>query len=83
MWACGLRFNWVGKHTLFKGPPGPIMRAIGGIPVDQLGSIGHLENVIDLFAKRDQFVMAIAPEGTRSLTKQWNEGYRIALATSV
>jgi 1-acyl-sn-glycerol-3-phosphate acyltransferase len=84
MWACGLRFNWVGKHTLFKGPLGPIMRAIGGIPLDRLGSIGFLKKVIDLFAKRDQFVMAIAPEGTRSLTKQWKEGfYRIALAASV
>jgi 1-acyl-sn-glycerol-3-phosphate acyltransferase len=84
MWACGLRFNWVGKHTLFKGPLGPIMRAIGGIPVDRLGSIGFLKKVIGIFASRDQFVMAIAPEGTRSLTKQWKEGfYRIALATGV
>ena len=84
LWACGLRFNWVGKHTLFKGPLGPIMRAIGGIPVDRLGSVGFLKKVIGIFASRDQFVMAIAPEGTRSLTKQWKEGfYRIALAASV
>ena len=84
MWACGLRFNWVGKHTLFMGPLGPIMRAIGGIPVDRLGSVGFLKKVIDIFASRDQSVMAIAPEGTRSLTKQWKEGfYRIALAAGV
>ncbi len=84
MLACGLRFNWVGKHTLFKGPLGPIMRAIGGIPVDRLGSTGFLKKVIKLFASRDQFVMAISPEGTRSLTKQWKEGfYRIALVAGV
>ncbi len=84
MCACGLRFNWVGKHTLFKGLLGPIMRAIGGIPVDRLGSIGFLKKVIDIFASRDQFVLVIAPEGTRSLTKQWKEGfYRIALAAGV
>jgi 1-acyl-sn-glycerol-3-phosphate acyltransferase len=84
MWACGLRFNWVGKHTLFKGPLGPIMRTIGGIPVDRQGSIGFLKKVIDIFADHDQFVMAIAPEGTRGLTKQWKEGfYRIALAAGV
>jgi len=35
MWAIGLRFSWVGKHTLFKGPFGPIMRSLGGIPVDR------------------------------------------------
>ena len=84
MWAMGLRFSWVGKHTLFKGPHGPIMRAIGGIPVDRQASAGFLKKMIDIFASRDQFVLAIAPEGTRSLTKQWKEGfYRIALAAGV
>ena len=60
------------------------MRAIGGIPVDRQGSTGFIKKVIDIFASRDQFVLAIAPEGTRSLTKQWKEGfYRIALAAGV
>lgn len=84
MWAIGLRFSWVGKHTLFKGPFGPIMRWLGGIPVDRMGSTGFLKKVIDVFASRDQFVLAIAPEGTRSLTKYWKEGfYRIALTAGV
>jgi 1-acyl-sn-glycerol-3-phosphate acyltransferase len=84
MWATGLRFNWVGKHTLFKGPLGPLMRLIGGIPVDRQGSTGFLKKVIDLFKSRERFVLAIAPEGTRSLTKQWKEGfYRIAQAADV
>jgi 1-acyl-sn-glycerol-3-phosphate acyltransferase len=84
MWAIGMRYSWVGKHTLFKGPLGPVMRAIGGIPVDRQASTGFLKNMIDVFASRDQFVLAIAPEGTRSLTKQWKEGfYRIALAAGV
>ena len=84
MCAVGLRFNWVGKHTLFKGPLGPLMRLIGGIPVDRRDSVGFLKKVIDIFASRDQFVLAIAPEGTRSLTKQWKAGfYHIALAAKV
>ena len=84
MWASGLRINWVGKHTLFKGPLGPLMRGLGGIPVDRSGSTGFVKKVIDIFENRDQFVMAIAPEGTRSLTKQWKAGfYHIALAAKV
>jgi len=84
MWASGLRVNWVGKHTLFRGPFGPIMRALGGLPVDRLGSTGFLKKVIDIFASRDRFVLAIAPEGTRSLTKKWKGGfYHIALAAGV
>ncbi len=84
MWASGLRVNWVGKHTLFKGPLGPLMRALGGIPVDRRGSVGFTRKVIETFASRDQFVLAISPEGTRSLTKQWKGGfYQIALAAGV
>ena len=84
MWASGMRFSWVGKHTLFKGPLGPIMRAIGGIPVDRTSGVGFIKKVIDLFASRDQFVLAISPEGTRSLTRQWKGGfYHIAQAAGV
>ena len=84
MWASGLRVSWVGKHTLFKGPLGPVMRALGGIPVDRRGSIGFTKKVIETFANRDQFVLAISPEGTRSLTKHWKGGfYHIALAAGV
>jgi 1-acyl-sn-glycerol-3-phosphate acyltransferase len=84
MSAVGLRFNWVGKHTLFKGALGPIMRSIGGIPVDRRTSTGFVKKVLDIFNSRDQFVMAIAPEGTRSLTRQWKGGfYHIAVAAGV
>ncbi len=84
MWACGLRVYWVGKHTLFKWPLGPIMRALGGIPVDRQGSIGFTKKVIEAFASREQFVMAISPEGTRSLTKDWKAGfYHIAMTAKV
>ena len=84
MWAVGLRFNWVGKHTLFKGPMGPIMRGLGGIPVDRSGGTGFVKRIIDIFESRDQFVLAIAPEGTRSRTDCWKAGfYHIAVATGV
>lgn len=84
MWAVGLRFSWVGKHTLFKWPFGSLMRGLGGIPVDRRGSTGFVKKVIDIFDSREHFVMAIAPEGTRSLTRHWKAGfYHIALAAKV
>lgn len=84
MWASGFRFNWVGKHTLFKGPLGPVMRGLGGIPVDRRGGTGFVKKVIDLFRDRKQLVLAIAPEGTRSRTEYWKGGfYHIAVAAGV
>jgi 1-acyl-sn-glycerol-3-phosphate acyltransferase len=32
-WAFGVRVSWMGKHSLFRGPMGAIMRALGGVPV--------------------------------------------------
>src|SRR4051812_48843522 len=34
-WAMGVNVSWVGKRSLFRFPLGPIMRALGGIPVDR------------------------------------------------
>ncbi len=84
LWAVGLHFNWVGKHTLFRWPFGRLMRRLGGIPVDRRGSTGFVKKVIDIFNSRDRFVLAIAPEGTRSRTDYWKPGfYHIAVATGV
>lgn len=84
MWGCGLRCHWVGKHSLFRGPFGPLMRALGGIPVDRRESVGFTRNVIENFARHDRFILAISPEGTRSRTRVWKGGfYHIALAAGV
>jgi len=84
LWSIGLRFCWVGKHTLFKGPFGPIMRGLGGIPVDRRGQTGFTRDVVELFSRRGQLVLAIAPEGTRSRTEGWKSGfYHIAVAAEV
>jgi 1-acyl-sn-glycerol-3-phosphate acyltransferase len=82
--ACGLRVHWVGKHTLFRGPLGPIMRRLGGIPVDRSARAGIVEQLRARFAARDSFHVAIAPEGTRSRGECWKTGfYRLALAAGV
>lgn len=82
--ALDLPAHWVGKHTLFRGPLGPIMRRLGGIPIDRRASTGFVAEMTDQFAKRPEFLLVIAPEGTRSLTGGWKSGfYRIAQAARV
>ncbi len=84
IWACGLRCHWVGKHSLFRGPFGPLMRALGGIPVNRRESIGFTRKVLDTFSARERFVLALSPEGTRSLTGHWKGGFhRIARSAGV
>lgn len=82
--ALGLDARWVGKDTLFRWPIGGIMRRLGGIPIDRSAPHGFVAQMAAEFASRPDFLLVIAPEGTRSLTKGWKSGfYRIALAAKV
>ena len=73
--SMGVRFNWVAKHTLFRWPIGILFRAIGGIAVDRRTGTGFLKSTIDLFQKRDHFILVIAPECTPSKTTSWKTGF--------
>src|SRR4029078_5774296 len=78
-----LPIRWLGKHQLFKGPAGPVMRALGGIPVDRRNPAGLVEEVVARIKGGDRFYLVVTPEGTRS-GDGWKSGfYRIALATGL
>ena len=85
MSAMGIKFNWVGKHTLFRWPWGFFMRLLGGIPLDRIsGGAGFTRKVVETFHDLDRFVLAIAPEGTRHRTDYWKAGfYKIAIKCNV
>jgi 1-acyl-sn-glycerol-3-phosphate acyltransferase len=82
--ALGLNARWVAKDTLFHGPLGPPMRWLGGIAVNRRERTGFVERLATELRHHDDFMLVIAPEGTRSLTAGWKTGfYRIARAADV
>lgn len=82
--ALGLDAHWVGKDSLFRWPLGGMFRRLGGIPIDRSARNGFVAAMAGQFAVRREFLLVIAPEGTRSLTQGWKSGfYRIALAAEV
>jgi 1-acyl-sn-glycerol-3-phosphate acyltransferase len=84
MSALGLRFFWIGKHTLFKRPFGTVLRAIGGIPVNRQVRDGFINEIVSAFNTADQLTLAIAPEGTRSKKDHWKGGfYHIAVQANI
>ena len=84
IWALGLKANWVGKHTLFRGPLGPVFKLIGGIPVDRTVHTGSIQRIARLFDTPDEMALTIAAEGTRSRTRHWKTGfYFIAVEAGV
>lgn len=83
IWALGIKFSWVAKDSLFIGPLGFIFRKLGGIPVNRKERTGFLKKMVNSFEQNDNFVLAIAPEGTRSKTDHWKAGfYNIAVKTN-
>ncbi|HEY57800.1 MAG TPA: glycerol acyltransferase [Anaerolineae bacterium] len=84
MMALGLRPRWIGKKELFRGPLGPLMRFLGGIPVDRSVRSGFVGQMVHNFRTHEDFVVLIAPEGTRKFTDHWKSGfYHIAVQAGV
>lgn len=84
VWEIGFKVRWIGKHTLFRWPLGPLMRALGGIPVDRSARHRFADQMRVIFDRHDELVLLITPEGTRSRTEYWKSGfYYIALGAKV
>ena len=82
--ALGLRASWLGKHTLFTGPMGPLLRWMGGIPVDRSAAHGVVEQAAAQFRRQPALVLAVTPEGTRRQVGRWKMGfYHIARLADV
>ncbi|MEQ1510509.1 MAG: lysophospholipid acyltransferase family protein [Sphingopyxis sp.] len=80
----GVKAHFIGKASLFRWPLGGFMRAMGGIAVDRSASHNVVQAMVDEFARRDTFMLTIAPEGTRGHSAKWKTGfYQIALAAHV
>lgn len=80
----GVRMRWVGKDVFFRPPFGPLLRAIGGVPVDRSQRNQFVGQMVQLFAQLPRFRLAIAPEGTRQYSTYWKTGfYHIARGAQV
>lgn len=78
-WSHQFSPKWMGKHTLFKFPFGPIMRGLGGIPIDRSNPAGIVEEIVERVRNGERFFLVVTPEGTRSRGTHWKSGfYRIA-----
>lgn len=83
-WSVQKPIAWVAKKQLFTGPLKYFFKALGGIPVDRTAPSGFIEQIASQFEKKDEMILCLAPEGTRSRTEYWKTGfYYIALTAKV
>lgn len=82
--ATGIKASWMGKHSIFKLPFRRMLRWVGGIPIERSASSGVVDSMVNRFKTSEKFVLALAPEGTRSKVDQWKTGfYHIAMGAHV
>ncbi|MCG6937573.1 MAG: lysophospholipid acyltransferase family protein [Gammaproteobacteria bacterium] len=83
-WSIDIKINWVAKVEIFRGPLRTLFTALGGIPVDRSASHDFINMITETFNHRDEMILGITPEGTRSKTDYWKTGfYYIALSANV
>jgi len=74
-WALGLELAWIGKDSLFKNGAGPFMRGLGGVAVDRSKRLNQVQSAAQLFAEREELLLLVPPEGTRSRGERWKTGF--------
>lgn len=75
MLALGVRINFMAKAELFRGPPGWLLRRIGGVPVDRQRAHGAVEQASALLRGDHTAWFLLAPEGTRRKVTHWKSGF--------
>ncbi len=70
-----VQINFVGKKELFTWPFGYYFRWMGGIPLDRSKNQNKVETITAIFNSREEFRLALAPEGTRKKVTTWRTGY--------
>ena len=63
------------KKEFFVWPAGPLLRKLGGVPTDRSNAAALVKGLIDEMEKDKEFILAIAPEGSRKPVKKWKTGY--------
>lgn len=76
--------KFLGKKELFDGPFGWLFKKLGGTPVDRFSKQGMVEQVVEMFAINENFILAMSPEGTRKKVDTLRSGfYHIAKQAKV
>lgn len=79
-----VHISFMMKHSVFRGPLGPLFRSLGGIPIYRHKRGDLVKQMVEAFRERDEFMLVVPAEGTRSRVEYWKSGfYHIAREANV
>jgi 1-acyl-sn-glycerol-3-phosphate acyltransferase len=65
------------KKEFFFWPLGPVIRKMGGLPIDRSKGANVIRQTIQLVNENEHIHLALTPEGTRNYTLKWKAGFHI------
>ncbi len=75
MYTLGIKFFWFGKKEIFRWPVGGIFKWLGGIPIHRGSRQNMVRQTVEIIQSREQIIVGISPEGTRSKAEYWKTGF--------
>jgi len=73
--AYGMNISFLAKRETFWFPLGPLLRWLGGMPIDRSSASGVVDQVVQSFADTPKKWVVLAPEGTRRAVTKWRSGF--------
>lgn len=73
--SLGRKASFLIKKSWFFFPMNLFFNAVGGVAVDRSKKNSVTDQMAEEFARREQFHLAITPEGTRSHVHEWKMGF--------
>lgn len=67
--------NWLGKKELFTWPFSYYFKWTGGTPLDRTPGQNKVDAIAKIFKEKEEFRLALAPEGTRKKVNKWKTGF--------
>ncbi|MBN1338937.1 MAG: 1-acyl-sn-glycerol-3-phosphate acyltransferase [Bacteroidales bacterium] len=75
--ALGLNVRFLIKREFFFFPLGPLLKWLGGVPVDRQAGREAFSFARELFDSHKSIFLTVTPEGTRKYTAKWKKGFYI------
>lgn len=77
-------FKFLVKNSMINGPLSPLVKWVGGVGVNRSASNGMVNDIVAQAKDAEDFLLVIAPKGTRSRREYWKSGfYHIAYMAEI
>lgn len=73
--SLGFHAYFLMKKSWFFWPFGLLLKRLGGIPIDRKHHNHLTDYLADIINNKEEIIIAITPEGTRSRTTCWKKGF--------